>query len=187
VAEATTSTQVARGAFTCPACGRTGDYVLVRVARAGTEIGTYVECRECFCTFPRSVLWRAADGPLRANHLEACLRTMVLMMIVDEVVLDAEIDRITEVYPQVGGRDLTRDEVLAEVDRAREDAQALEPFLQGMAGRLNGQGKLAVIRSAYAIATADGVLHESERALLGALATALDIENPLDRARQTRQ
>lgn len=177
---------VSHGAFTCPACEKVGAYALVRVTRDDAEVGAYVECTECFCTFPRSVLWRADDEPVRPNHLEACLRTMVLMMVADDKVVDEEIERITTIYPHVGGRDLTAEDVMAEVARIQEDDQGLEPFLQRMAVRLNEQGKLAVIRGAYEVATADGFLHEAERELLADLARALHVANPLDKSGRIR-
>ncbi len=115
----------------------------------------------------------------RPNHLAACLGTMVRMMLADEKVLDAEVARIIELYPQVGGGRLSEADVRSEIEVARADPRELTAVLSEMAGRLNPQGKLAVIRVAFAVATADGHLDVRERALLGDLARALGVDDPL--------
>jgi len=164
----------------CPVCDRMGESTLVRVMRDGAEIGRYVECGECFRTFPAAA-WDQPGVYFKPNHLDACLRTMLLMTVADGRVVDDELDKLAQIYTHVGGPTLSREALQAVIaGTAPSAAGALAAIVAGLAGGLNEQGKLAVIRGAYEVATADGHLHEEERALLVTLADALGVPNPLD-------
>lgn len=174
---------LARGTWDCPACDRLGASTLVEVTRGGAPIGRYVECGECFRTFPAEA-WDRPGEYFKPNHLDACLRTMLLMTLADGRVVEDEIGKIAEIYPHVGGPPLAREDLLAEIAGAGQaDPAVLEATVAALAGGLNEQGKLAVIRGAYEIATADGDLHQRERELLATLALALGVPDPLDPSR----
>ena len=114
-----------------------------------------------------------AYGRARGRAVEARTRL--------EAVDDAEVSHIIAAYQTVGGEPISE----AEVRAAGADPQTpdLDAHLSRMAGQLNEQGKLAVVRSAFRVAAADGEFQEEERALMAKLATALSVDNPFEAPR----
>lgn len=168
--------QLARGRFVCPHCTQMTTYLHKRVSRGSALLAEHVECLECFCTFVPGVL--EDDSGVAPLHLQAALRTMALMMIADGVIAPSEVERIAIAYQRVGGAKLTEDQIRAAgASAGRVD---LQDFLRSMAGQLNDQGKLAVVRSAFTVAAADGVFQDEEKALMRSLAEALSVENPIE-------
>jgi len=179
VTDAPVAQALVRRTWDCPVCDRMGESALFSVTRGGVEVGRYVECGECFRTFPAEA-WDQPGVWFKPNHLDACLRTMLLMTVADGRVAEDEIDKLSEIYGHVGGPPLSRDDLLAEIAKMQSGPGAgLAATVATLTGGLNGQGKLAVMRGAYEVATADGDLHDRERDLLATLAAALGVPNPL--------
>jgi len=61
-------------------------------------------------------------------------------------------------------------------DRASRDGRPLAHFLAGIAPRLNAQSKELVVRAAYHVAAADGVVPHEEWQRLTEIAWALQID-----------
>ena len=177
---------VEKGRFSCPQCRGEAPYRLFKVRRALRVGGVpvlpwraetaYVECGTCKGTFIPDVLEpAAASWNIRPLHHAASLRVMLLMMLADGAVEDAEIQRITELYASIGGEPLRSTTVRTEAEHARADRRDVEHFLADVGPRLNEHGKLAVLRCAWEVANADGNVHDDEKALFARLVRTLEI------------
>lgn len=178
------------GEFHCPHCRSRGPYRRRRVRRFFTLYfipvlplglaGEYVECERCQRKYEPDVLeLGAAGGPgaapaaPRADLHAAIRRLLAAMATAYGPPDDRELSTARSVYRQVAGADLSAAELSAEVDRARRDGGDPCPALASLAGALDDQGREALIRAAWVVATADGELRVEERALLGRVAEAL--------------
>ena len=70
-------------------------------------------------------------------------------------------------------RDVTRDEVLAEVEAARREPADVESYCRQMMGFLNEQGRADVLKAAQVIASADGHVDPAEQRLLERIGVSL--------------
>lgn len=176
----------AEGRFYCPRCSSEQGYRHKRVRRFFTLyfipiipldlLGEYAECGTCKSTWDLKVLAynpAAEKKEFEAEFERAVKRVMVMMMLADGAVEDAEVQRIRQVYGNLAKVELTDADVHAEADRARAEKQSLDQFLQGVASKLNDSGKELVIKAAMLVAAADGDLAESELKLLSEIARAL--------------
>ena len=179
------------GAFICPECGGT-EYRTQRVRRFMTVtamplvpldlLGEYIECQLCKATFDRAVLHMdsAQSRPnVEATFNEAMKRVMVLMMLADKRIEESEIQAIIDVFHQITGRKITRDEIKREVLIAKSQDEKLETYLAGLLGRLNDDGKQLVVRAAYLIAHADGHFDTAERDLLDQIGNQLELPSEI--------
>ena len=169
--------KVRRGTFPCPVCARPSPYELM-VVRSGVQIAgmpllswgkaaEYVECRVCRSTFLTDILRpEAIHWHLRPLHLETALRVMVLMVLADGEIQGSEIEMVRSVYREIGGEELRVSAVRTQVEHAKADGRDVSTFLESEGLLLNDVGKLAVVRSAWRVAVADGEFHGAERALL---------------------
>lgn len=164
------------GKFVCPACALEQDYHRVTVWRGDDEVGGYVECQECFTTWPHQVLDPRTERRDEPLHLEACLEAMLRMMVVDGDIADSEVERIARAYAHVGGSSLEADEIRRRASGV-DEGDDVRDFSRRIAPSLNEHGKMAVLRSAWEVATADGVIHDEERRLMRTLVDALDMES----------
>jgi tellurite resistance protein len=183
------TTTVERGVFRCPECGAERSYrkqkvqrfvaaedlMLVPVAR----VGYHIECEGCEATFRTGVLAYGSlddDNVFVAEFHAAILRTLVLMMVTDDEVHDAEVDAVVDIYRSVTGREPPEELVRQEIAAAIEPPRDAVGYLASVAPFLNVNGKRLVLRAAAAMAAADGTLTTGERSLLAALAHAVDID-----------
>lgn len=180
------SALVERGRFSCPQCRAEAPYRLFKVRRtlrvAGVPVlpwkaeTAYVECTTCHGTFIPDVLEpSAATWHIKPLHHAASLRVMLLMMLADGDVEDAEIHRISELYASIGGEPLRDTTIRTEAEHARADRRDVEHFLADVGPRLNEHGKLAVLRCAWEVAAADGEVHDDEKALFTRLVRTLAV------------
>lgn len=177
-----------RGTFWCPTCKADRPFQLVEV-RKSVKMGPlavwsygqpdeHVECMECRCTFiPEALKPAAREWGLKPNHLWAAQRVMVLMMLADGIIEEEEVKMISEVYQEIGGEPMPDTAVRSAAADANADPRELEEFLNDVAPRLNEQGKLLVIKSAYRVAAADGEFQQEERELMGKLIRAMDLRS----------
>ena len=177
------------GAFRCPEC--TGsEYRIQRVRRFFTLsvmpvvplglLGEYVECQLCKGTFDPAILDHSHESEHRrfeAAFAEGIKRVMVLMMLADKRVEEAEIKAIIDVFGKVTGRTLTKQDVKREILIARSKGEDLDQYLEGLLGRINNDGKELVVKSAYLIAQADGHIDPTELALLQQIGLTLEMSS----------
>jgi tellurite resistance protein len=182
------TTNVASGDFYCPSCDGKKKYEHKKVRRFFTlyfipiipldTVGEYVECRSCANTYKPAVLTfdpEAHDKKLEAEFKSAVKRVMVLMMLADGKIEEAEIETIQLVFDKIAKTKLSREDVDAEVTAAKADGRPLAKYLEQLVGSLNETGKEAVVKSAFFVATADGHVSEDETRLLAELAAALEM------------
>lgn len=181
------------GQFHCPHCAVTQSYRHRRVRRFFhiffipliplTLAGEYVECSQCKGTYKLEVLAMMkgiADGTKQASQAlplsegqRGVRRILALMLLADGRVEESEISAIVEFLRYSERRDVTRDEVLAEVEAARKQPADVEAYCRQLMGFLNDQGKADVLKAAHVIASADGHVDPSEQRLLERIGVAL--------------
>jgi tellurite resistance protein len=178
----------AQGQFHCPECGAQRPYQHKRVRRFFTLyfiplipldlLGEYIECGTCQGTYKESVLSfdpSRADAREEARFREAIKRTMVMMMLADGAVDEAEVQTIRDIFGKIAGRAIERAEVEQEIQAARGDRRGVEEYLGELVGSLNEKGKELVVKAAFFVAAADGKFDESEKQLLGRVAKSLQM------------
>lgn len=178
----------AQGQFHCPECGVQRPYQHKRVRRFFTLyfiplipldlLGEYIECGSCEGTYKESVLsYNPAEAGAReeARFRDAIRRTMVLMMLADGAVEEAEVQTIRDIFGKIAGRDIDRSEIDQEIQEARSDRRSVEEYLGGVVGMLNEKGKELVVKAAFFVAAADGKFDDSEKQLLGRIAKSLQM------------
>jgi uncharacterized tellurite resistance protein B-like protein len=175
-----------KGAFHCPECGVKALYHWKRVRNwgqlywipilPGEILGEYVECQACRNTFRPGVLEYSdpEEGrrAFRASYQDGIKRVMVGMMLADGQADDAEFHLLQRIFLEIAGRELDGAELDAAV-RAAADGEDLITALRKLEGDLNDQGKIAVYKAAYMVASADGALERPESELLLRIGTAL--------------
>lgn len=177
-----------QGQFHCPDCGQS-PYRHRKVRRFFTlyfiplipldALGEYIECGQCNGTYNMGVLAHnpgAAKAEFEAQFHIAIRRTMVLMCLADGVVDPEEVAMIQRIYGQLSGREISEQEVHAEIATAQADGMPVAQFLAGsMAGMLNDGGKELVVRAAFMVAAADGDFADEEKQLLAEIGKALQM------------
>lgn len=176
---------VKSGKFYCPECRCTTGYEL----KDKTDYlvffwlpfisldsnGKYVECVECRNSFRENVL-ESSPETARAEFHPTMKRIMILMLLADGDIDDTEIEMIKGIYSKVSGYTLTDEEVREEIEIARQQKLKVAEYLKKVTPYLNKTGKARVLKSAYYVASADGVFHDGEQALIEEISTALDME-----------
>ncbi|MBK9754050.1 MAG: TerB family tellurite resistance protein [Nannocystis sp.] len=186
-AKAVTSTH-ATGQFYCPGCDRDGvQYEHRRSRRFVTfyylpliplnVLGEYIECQVCKNTYKVEVL--AADSAehraVEAEFQLVIKRVMILMLLADGVVADAEIEVIRRIYQRLSSVDLPAELLREEVLAAQRDGDDVLAYLERLAPMLNARGKELVIKSAFLVATADEQFQDKERQLLADIGMTLGL------------
>jgi uncharacterized tellurite resistance protein B-like protein len=183
----------AMGTFRCPQCDKDTVYRhfvarrMVEVAGVSLvplkKVADYVECSECRSTFISEVLDPAtATWRIRPLQLQAAMRVMLLTMLADGHVAESELRKVAEVYTTIGGERLPTTAVRTQAEHARADPRGIEEYLEAMLPKLNEHGKLAIVKSAWEVAHADGTFQDEERALIRRVVKALHMRrDPLSR------
>jgi len=181
------------GQFHCPTCSATQAYRHRRVRRFFhiffipliplNLAGEYVECGTCKGTYKLEVLAMMkgiANGVAHASQQlplsegqRGVRRILALMLLADGRVEESELTAIIEFLRYSERRDVTRDEVLAEIEAARREPADVEAYCRNMMGFLNEQGRADVLKAAQVIASADGHVDPAEQRLLERIGVAL--------------
>ncbi len=179
------------GEFYCPDCNARHNYTLQEVKRWFTfffipifpmgKLGEYVECGTCKATYNERVLQMDPDrarAEFEAAFSVAAKRVMFKMALADGDIDDAEVAQITQAFSNITKREIDAGDIAAELEAARADTSSIADYLRAVAPGLNDTGKELVMRSAIAVAKADGHVDDSEVAELHALVPALDLPRP---------
>jgi uncharacterized tellurite resistance protein B-like protein/ribosomal protein S27AE len=181
------------GQFHCPQCAVMQSYRHRRVRRFFhiffipliplTLAGEYVECGQCKGTYKLEILAMMkgiADGTRQASQTlplsegqRGVRRVLALMLLADGRVEESELTAIIEFLRYSERRDVTRDEVLAEIEAARREPADVESYCRRMMGFLNEQGRTDVLKAAQIIASADGHVDPAEQRMLERMGVAL--------------
>lgn len=175
-----------RGVFECPECAAPRPFARQRVQRRFTvffvsmlpldDLGEYIECQHCRCTFRTSVLEIDPAQPRSAFAAEfrpAVLRIMLLMMMEDGRVDISEQRMILDLNRKLTGQSLPLDAIDEHLDAVRAGPGTAPHYARRIAPLLNDQGKEMVLKAAFAVAVADHDVHPSERRLLHDIGRAL--------------
>ena len=180
---------LSNGEFYCPDCQEYRGYTKVAVTRwftlywiplfpMGKPVGEYVECDSCKSTFNDRVLSfdpKTENEKFEAAFSIAAKRVMFKLALADGHIDDAEIAQITQAFSNIAKREIDAADIAAELETARDDTRPISAYLADVAPSLNDTGKELVLRSAIAVANADGQLDDSEVGELHELALALDL------------
>lgn len=165
-----------KGQFYCPQCSSHKDYKLREPRRwfhlyfiptiPLNTLGRYVECMQCKGTFVEAVLEHdpVADRDRFHSEVERAARWVSLKMaLADGTVMRDELIEISALVKGLVNRDLSVEELEAQVPAVRADERSVEDYLRAMAGQLNDFGKEAVMRGLLSVALADGNFDRAER------------------------
>ena len=172
----------------CPDCGARRDMDLMQVKRWFTlywirlfpysDLGRYVECASCKSTFNERM--RDYDPEKQQEKFEAAFsiaakRVMFKLALADGDIDPSEVDQITQAFQNIAKRSISRADIAAELEAARDDTRDVAAHLAEVAPGLNDTGKELVLRSAIAVVKADGRIDPEELTMLRALVPALDL------------
>lgn len=176
-----------KGQFHCPQCGPQ-PYLHKKVKKWFTlyfipcipmeTLGEYIECQRCKGTYKMEVLNydpQAEQAALEAEYETVMRRVMIEMMLADDVLEESEITTMQEIYPRLAGREISRDEIMAEADETRRNGGDVLSYLQRMQGVLNNSGRETILKAAACVAMADGTFAPAEQQFLSKAAEALGI------------
>ncbi|MEM9453462.1 MAG: TerB family tellurite resistance protein [Myxococcota bacterium] len=102
-------------------------------------------------------------------------RVMVRVAMVDGELHQAEVDRLRWNVGRLTGQTPTEDQVQADVAEVQARAVPLSELLAQARHELDVEGRRAVVRAAYIIATADGEVPRAEERLVLEIARGLEI------------
>ncbi len=173
------------GKFYCPECRCTTVYEIKKKKNylvflwlpvfSLDIVGRYVECVECRNSFRENVL-ESSPETSRAEFHPTMRRIMILMLLADGCIDKAEIEVIKSVYARVSGYALSDEEIREEIGVAAQEKLKVNEYLKKVTPYLNKTGKARVLQSAYYVASADGILHDDEQALMKEISQALNME-----------
>lgn len=173
------------GKFYCPECRCTNEYEMKQETNCLVFfwlplvtldiVGRYVECVGCRHSFRENVL-ESSPEQSRAEFHPTMRRIMILMLLADGSIDQAEIEVVKSVYAKVSGYALSDEEVRAEIEAASQEKIKVKEYLKKVTPYLNKTGKARVLKSAYYVASADGFLHDDEQALMEEISQALDMD-----------
>lgn len=178
---------IERGVFDCPQCERDCDYNYIQVKRYFTlyfipliplgSAGEYVECLDCRSTFVPRVLEYSEDheDELLSEYEKALQNTMVMMMLADGQIDDKEMLVVQEIINKNSHHDITLDELDDIIDDIEEYPEEISVYLERVTPTINEHGKEIILRSAIAVASADGHIDDRELDLIHEMAEAMEM------------
>jgi tellurite resistance protein len=179
-----------RGQFYCPRCGKMSDYKQKDVRRFFTfyfipliplnVVETYLECSACQGRFALDALHLTKDDYQRKSQdafAQLLLRAMILIMIADGTVDDAELDEVERLYAaNSSDQSISRVDLTRQITMATQAKLTVVEFLGRVAGHLVDEQKNEVIRCCFLISTAAGELRTQQLRQLEQLPAALGVE-----------
>ena len=177
-----------RGTFFCPQCERDTDYKHKGVRRFFTlyfiplipldKLGEYVECQTCKGTFIPKVLQYDRQTPQNdflSEYDKAMKHSLVLMMLADGDIDEREKEVVLDTINKFGHNDITMTELEVYINQVAREQEDISTYLKKVAPGLNGHGKEMLIRVAFSVAAADGVIDDSEIELLHQRAEVMEM------------
>ena len=109
-----------------------------------------------------------------ANELNAAIKLALMkVMLADGTAAHEEMQVVRGVYARLTGLELSEEDLKREVALTASAGRDLSAMLGELAPYLNNEGKALVVRAAFMVASADGVLAAEEKQLLGEIAAQL--------------
>ncbi len=166
------------GQFNCPQCERQTGYRHRKVTKFFTlyfipliplgSAGEYVECNQCKCTFIPRVLDNSPSTPNNdreafiAIYEKAIKHSMVLIMLADGVVEEAEKVQVLKVINQYSHNDMTMKELEEYIAQLQNSIEKTNTYLASIGPMLNEHGKEEIIKAALSVAASDGHIDGTE-------------------------
>ena len=177
-----------KGNFHCPECSCQREYARKRVRRFFTlyfiplipldNLGEYIECKACKNSFRESILDyrpQASEADFDAEYQKAIKRVGIQMMLAEGKVDNAKVKAIKELYANVSGIAVSDQEIKDDIIALKKGKVNVSDELRKLSPYLNDNGKEIVIKSALCVAAIDDGLKKKEQALLGEIASSLDM------------
>ncbi len=179
-----------RGEFHCPQCNVAQQFRQRRVRQffhlyfipliPVKTFGEYVECNGCKSTYEPQVREYNPEAERQlfiAQYQLVIRRIMVMIMMADGVIDENEIKQIQSIYHEIAGVQLSDDDVKKEIKIVHESSHGIKDYI-GMVGHsLNEFGKEQVVKAAYEVSMADGILQDEEELMIAEIAEALEISS----------
>lgn len=179
-----------RGQFYCPRCGYSADYREKNVRRFFTlyfipliplkVVESFLECGGCKGRFAADALHLTKDDYERKSRdafAQTVLRAMVLIMIADGTVDDAELDEVERLFAaNSADLHLGRNELVKQVTLASQAGLDATAYVKRIADHLSETQKNEIIRCCFLVSTAAGELREQQLKQLYEFPEALGIQ-----------
>jgi len=174
------------GQFECPQCEVTRPYKFKKVIRFFTlyfipliplgKIGEYVECQACRNTFiPRVLDHSSGSEKFMAEYEIAMRHVLTLMILADGIVDQNEKEVVVDIFNKSSHNDISMEELEAYIEQVKANPGNVNTYLRHVGSKLNGVGKEAIIRAAWAVADADGSIDPEEIKLMKEMSEAMDM------------
>ena len=187
----TITSHVRRGKFLCPVCER-DTYNLKKVRRFFTlyfiplipldVVGHFVECDFCLETFDPMVLeyeqqhQRAVEQAVADEMSRAFKQVLLLIMMADDIMEEAEISAVANVYLGFFGQRLERPTIHAEATFLEQEGLQLAECVEPVVPLLNEEGRAMLLEGAIMVALSDGRIDPHEEPMLYELAQLLGFD-----------
>ena len=177
-----------KGQFHCPQCDRQTGYRHRKVTKFFTlyfipliplgSAGEYVECDNCRCTFIPRVLDNTPSNDkdaFMAIYQKAIRHSMVLIMLADGVIEDAEKKQVLKVINQFGHDDISMSELDEFVAQVKNSIVKVNTYLAEVGPMLNEHGKESILKAAISVAASDGHIDGREIDEIHEMAKAMEM------------
>ena len=188
---------IERGIFLCPSCKTEQPYHHMTMQRHGHlyfislvpmgDVLEVVECQTCSNMWDPSVLAPALE-PAHTQEAfedfyETLLNVMILMMLVDGTIEDAEKAAIGDLFEKIVGIDLAPQDLNAEIRRAiARGPDGLMFDIAAQRHTLDQEMRIMFLRAALLVAFSDGEFADAEQHGLARIAEALGVTDEQLRA-----
>ncbi|NNM14128.1 MAG: hypothetical protein HKO58_07370 [Gammaproteobacteria bacterium] len=180
------SSPIKKGDFHCPNCRSVQNFELKRVRDFVTfyqvpliplnQLGDYVECLACKDTYKPLVLDSDRDlskSEFEAEYHSAIKTVMLLMLLIDNKLRQAEFDMVQQVYQRLTRKSISIEQLKREASLLKGQEYDLKKTLRRLQGNLNDEGKELVLKAAFYVAMADGEFQDAEQEYLAKIASDL--------------
>ncbi len=181
---------IARGTFLCPSCKTEQPYHHMTMQKHGHlyyislvpmgDVLEFVECQTCSKTWDPSVLAPTLEPAYTQeafdDFYETLLNVMILVMLVDGQIEEAERDAIRHLFEKIVGIELAQTDLDAEISRAvARGPDGLMFDIAAQRNTLDQERRIMFFRAAVLVAYADSTIVEQEMNALKTIAKALGI------------
>ena len=109
--------------------------------------------------------------------LTAVVQAMVAMSVADGNLDDSEIGMISGLYQNLTGQSLAADDIRGIAASMEKSDFSITDTLDGVRGMLDTESRELVLKAAYLVLIADGIVEENEEKLLNGIADTLQISD----------
>ena len=178
------------GDFLCPQCATNRNYKHKKVTRFFTlyfipliplgQIGDYVGCQTCKCTFVSRVLEynpQSSKNEFQALYEKAMRHSMILIMLADGIIDENEMVMVHKIINKFSHNDITMDELELLVAKVQREQEPIGTYLSKVTPSLNEHSKETIIKCGLAVAHSDGHFDDSEKAMIKEMAEAMEMSS----------